>query len=215
MEILVADDHPVVRSGLKEIIESRAGMSVVAEARDADEAIELARRVSWDVAVVDYSMPGCKAGVELVKELKRQHPTRPVLVLSMHPENPHGIRSIKAGASGYLNKQSAVDELVTAISKVAAGGRYITPKLGEELANDLMDVAGRPAHETLSDRERKVMRYLAYGTSIKDIGKALFLSPSAVSTYRGRVLRKLKIANNTELVRYTLEHAMVDEALMD
>ncbi len=208
MKVLIADDHPVVRRGLKHILEANPEMSVVAEAKDGNEAVELARKLDWDVAVVDYSMPG-RGGVELVKEIKRHQPNRPVLVLSMHPEELHATQVIKAGGSGYLNKESAADELAVAIKKVARGGKYVSPALAEKLAEELAPGAERPLHETLSDREYRVMWLLASGKQINEIGKEMFLSPSTISTYRLRILRKLKLANNAQLVRYAVKYRLV------
>ncbi len=208
MKVLIADDHPVVRRGLKHILEANPEMSVVAEAKDGNEAVEFARKLDWDVAVVDYSMPG-RGGVELVKEIKRHQPNRPVLVLSMHPEELHATQVIKAGGSGYLNKESAADELAIAIKKVARGGKYVSPALAEKLADELAPGAERPLHETLSDREYRVMWLLASGKQINEIGKEMFLSPSTISTYRLRILRKLKLANNAQLVRYAVKYRLV------
>ena len=208
MKVLIADDHPVVRRGLKHILEANPEMSVVAEAKDGNEAVEFARKLDWDVAVVDYSMPG-RGGVELVKEIKRHQPNRPVLVLSMHPEELHATQVIKAGGSGYLNKESAADELAVAIKKVARGGKYVSPALAEKLADELAPGAERPLHETLSDREYRVMWLLASGKQINEIGKEMFLSPSTISTYRLRILRKLKLANNAQLVRYAVKYRLV------
>jgi two-component system invasion response regulator UvrY len=208
MKVLIADDHPVVRRGLKQILEAHPDMSVVGEAKDGHEAVELARKVEWDVAVVDYSMPG-RGGVELVKEIKRHQPNKPVLVLSMHPEELHATQVIKAGGSGYLNKESAADELTVAIKKVARGGKYVSPALAEKLADELSPGAERPLHETLSDREYRVMWLLASGKQINEIGKEMFLSPSTISTYRLRILRKLKLANNAQLVRYAVKYRLV------
>jgi len=153
-------------------------------------------------------MPG-RGGVELVKEIKRHQPNRPVLVLSMHPEELHATQVIKAGGSGYLNKESAAEELAVAIRKVARGGKYVSPALAEKLADELAPGAERPLHETLSDREYRVMWLLASGKQINEIGKEMFLSPSTISTYRLRILRKLKLANNAQLVRYAVKYRLV------
>jgi len=208
INVLIADDHPVVRRGLKQIVEADPEISVVAEARDGNEATDFARRLAWEVAVVDFSMPG-RGGIELVKEIKRYQPNRAVLVLSMLPEEPHATQVIKAGGSGYLNKESAAEALTTAIKKVAGGGKYISPSLAEKLADGFVLGAERPAHEQLSDREYRVACLLAAGRPLNEIGKELFLSPSTISTYRLRILRKLKLENNAELVRYALEHRLL------
>lgn len=209
MKILIADDHPLVRQGLKQVLEAQDGLQVVAEARDGDDAVTLAGRVEWDVAVIDYNMPG-KAGVELVKELRRRHPERPVLVLSMYPEDRYALRLLKAGAAGYLNKESAPEELVGALRKVAEGGRYVSAALGEKLALAMAGDADEPAYEKLSDREYQIMWLLASGKTVGDIARQLFLSPNTVSTYRARILKKLRVRNNAELMRYAIRHQLID-----
>jgi len=208
MKILIADDHPVVRSGLKQILASEHDMQVIGEAKDGREALDLLRKTDWDVAVLDYSMPG-RSGVDLVKEIKGEYPDRPVLVLSMHPEEVHATQVIKAGGSGYLNKETASEELTAAIRKVARGGKYISPALAERLAEELSPGAEKPLHETLSDREYRVMWLLASGKQINGIAKEMFLSPSTISTYRLRILRKLKLSNNAQLVRYAVKYRLV------
>ncbi len=207
MKILIADDHPVVRQGLKAMLAPHADMEVIGDAKDGQEALELARTRDWDVAVVDYSMPG-QSGEDLVRRIKQYRPEKPVLVLSMHPEELHAIRVMKAGASGYVNKDSVADELAVAIRKVASGGRYVSPSLAEKLVDGIGKPVERPLHEQLSDREYRVLRLLAAGKPIHEIGKELFLSPSTVSTYRTHILRKLKLSNNADLVRYSVENGL-------
>jgi DNA-binding NarL/FixJ family response regulator len=209
VKILIADDHPVVRQGLRQVLAAHADLDVVAEAKDGDELIAQAGRVGWDVAVIDYNMPG-KAGVELVKELRRRYPDRPVLVLSMYPEDRYALRLLKAGAAGYLNKESAPEELVGALHRVAGGGRYVSAALGEKLAMALAGDAAEPAYEKLSDREYQIMWLLASGKTVGDIAKQLFLSANTVSTYRARILKKLDVRNNAELMRYAIRHQLVD-----
>jgi DNA-binding NarL/FixJ family response regulator len=209
MRILIADDHPLVRQGLRQVLEAQDGLRVVGEAKDGDEAVALAGRLEWDVAVVDYNMPG-KSGVELVKELRRRHPARPVLVLSMYPEDRYALRLLKAGAAGYLNKESAPAELVGALQKVAAGGRYVSVALGEKLALAMAGDGEEPAYEKLSDREYQIMWLLASGKTVGDIARQLFLSANTVSTYRARILKKLEVRNNAELMRYAIRHQLVD-----
>jgi DNA-binding NarL/FixJ family response regulator len=160
------------------------------------------------VAVLDYSMPG-RSGVELVKQIIREHPTRPVLVLSMLPEELHATQVFKAGGAGYLNKESACEELTAAIRKVAKGGKYVSPKLAEKLALELTPDREKPLHETLSDREYRVMWLLASGKRVNEIATEMFLSPSTVSTYRIRILRKLGLANNAQLVHYAVKHQLI------
>lgn len=209
MRILIADDHPVVRHGLKEILASEPDMIVVGEAKNGSETLELARKLPWDVAIIDYSMPG-RSGLDLLKEIKRLHPGRPVLILSMHSEGSYAVRVLKAGGAGYVNKEGASEELRTAVRKVMNGGKYVSPSVAEGLAFELADNSEKPLHESLSDREYRVMWLLALGKPIKQIAKEMFLSPSTVSTYRVRILRKLGVANNAELVQYAVKHQLIE-----
>ena len=176
MKVLIADDHPVVRQGLRQMLAVESDLTVVGEARNGQEVVELSRKVPWEVAVLDYNMPG-KSGLELIKELRQRYPGRAVLILSMYPEDRYAVRALKAGAAGYLTKESAPDELVSAIRKVAGGGRYVTPTLGEKLALELEDNRGKPLHETLSDREYQVMWMIASGKTVRQIADELFLAP--------------------------------------
>ena len=208
MRILIADDHAVVRRGLKEILASEHDMEVVGEAKNGDEALELVRKLDWDVAVLDFSMPG-RSGVELIKEIKRRYPGRPVLVLSMLPEEAHAAQVFKAGGSGYINKESAGEELTAAIRKVANGGKYVSANFAEKLATDLAPDAEKPLHESLSDREYRVMWLLASGKQINQIAAEMFLSPSTISTYRARILKKLKLTDNAALVRYAVKQQLI------
>ena len=209
MRILIADDHPIVRTGLKQILAAERDMTVVGEAKNGQEALELGRTLDWDIAVLDYSMPG-RSGVDLLKEIKRHHPDRPVLVLSMFPEELHATQVFKAGGSGYMNKESAGEELTNAIRKVAKGGRYVSPALAEKLAAELSPGNERAPHELLSDREYRVMWLLASGKSISRIAKEMILSPSTISTYRTRILRKLGLANNAQLVHYAIKRQLIE-----
>jgi len=209
MKILIADDHPVVRHGLKQILASESDMTVVGEAKNGIEALELARKVDWDVAILDYSMPG-RNGLDALGEIKREFPQRPVLILSMHPEELHARRVLKAGGAGYMNKDSAGDELAAALRKVVNGGKYVSSSLAEKLAVELAPDAQKPPHETLSDREYRVMWLLASGKPINRIAKEMFLSPSTISTYRIRILRKLGLATNAEMVHYAVKHQLIE-----
>jgi two-component system invasion response regulator UvrY len=208
MRILIADDHPVVRQGVRQIIESEPGFSVAAEATNGDEAMTLAREVDWDLAVLDYAMPG-RCGLELVGDFRREFPDRAVLVLSMHEEDVHAAAVLGAGGSGWVSKESAPRELTTAIKRVAAGGRYVSEGLAETLAAGLNSDLNRPPHEKLSDREYRVMWLLASGSAINDIARDLQLHPSTVSTYRSRVLSKLGLATNADLVRYAIRQQLI------
>jgi len=209
MRVLIADDHPVVRHGLKQILASESKLSVVGEAKNGNEALEMARQLDWDVAVVDYSMPGM-SGLELLKQFKREHPNRPILILSMYPEEVHATRVLKAGAAGYLNKASACEELAHAIRKIAGGGKYISPSLAEKMVFELGPDAQKPLHEELSDREYRVMWLLASGKQVKQIAKEMFLSASTISTYRSRIFKKLQLTSNAGLVRYAIKHQLME-----
>ena len=207
MRVLIADDHPLVRQGLKQTLVSEASATVVAEAANGDEALRLARNVNWDLAIVDFSMPG-KSGLELVAEIKSEFPRKPVLVLSMHGEELHGSRALRSGASGYITKESAPAELANAVRKVAAGGKYVSASLADILAHELGNEANAP-HDSLSDREYRVLWLIASGKSMKEISEELGVGASTVSTFRSRVLRKLRLSSNADLVRYALRHSLV------
>ncbi len=209
VKVLIADDHPVVRQGLKQMLNADPEVNVVGEARDGDEAFEMAHHVDWDVAVLDYSMPG-RGGVELLTDVRHDYPDRPVLILSIYPEDPHGLRALKAGAAGYITKESAGEELTAAVKKVATGGRYVSASLAEKLAARLMPEQERPPHERLSDREYRVMWLLASGRTLHQIAEEMRLSPSTVSTYRGRILKKLALATNVDLVHYAMKHRLIE-----
>jgi two-component system, NarL family, invasion response regulator UvrY len=209
MKILIADDHPVVRHGLKKILATDAELTVVGEAKNSQEAADLARKIEWDVAILDYSMPG-RSGIDLLKEIKLQHPERPVLVLSMYPEELHATRVLKAGGAGYMNKDSAGEELIAAIRKIRKGGKYVSPALADKLAADLTAGNDKPLHESLSDREYRVMWLLASGKAISQIAAELFLSPSTISTYRARVLKKLNVDNNAAVVQYAIKNQLLE-----
>ena len=209
VRVLIADDHPVVRQGLKTMLDADPEVDVVGEARDGDEAFELAHQVDWDVAVLDYSMPG-RGGVELLSDVKHDYPEKPVLILSIYPEDPHGLRALTAGAAGYISKETAGEELTAAVKKVATGGRYISATLAEKLAMRLTPEQERPPHERLSDREYRVMWMLATGKTLHQIAEEMRLSPSTVSTYRGRILKKLGLTTNVDLVHYAMKHRLIE-----
>ena len=191
------------------MLDSDPELEVVAEARDGDEAFAKAHQVEWDVAVLDYSMPG-RGGIELLSDLRHAYPSRPVLILSLYPEDPHGLRALKAGAAGYVTKESAGDELTAAVKKVATGGRYVSSTLAEKLASRLTPEQERPPHERLSDREYRVMWMLATGKTLHQIAEEMRLSPSTVSTYRGRILKKLGLTTNVDLVHYAMKHRLIE-----
>jgi two-component system, NarL family, invasion response regulator UvrY len=202
--IVLADDHKIVRDGLKRILAATSDLEVAAEAADGDELLRLVKANDYDVAVVDMSMPGL-AGMALIKRLKDEKPTLKVLVLSMHGEQQYAARALKAGASGYLNKDSASELLLGALRKIAAGGVHI----GEAAAASLLQSGNKPAHETLSDREFEVLRLLVDGLGPTEIGERLHLSVKTVSTHKTRILEKLNVKSTAELVRYALEHRLV------
>ena len=209
MRILIADDHPLVRQGLKQLLAAEPDMTVVGEAKNADETLELARSLEWDVLILDYSMPGGN-GLVVLKEIKRSYPRRPVLTLSMHPEDSIAISVLRAGAAGYINKECASEELTVAIRKAVSGGKYVSTSLAEKLALELEDGTRARPHESLSDREYRVMWMIASGKSITHIAEELFLSPNTISTYRIRILKKLKLEHNADLVRYAIKHRLME-----
>lgn len=209
MNILIADDHPVVRQGLRQILAAEPDMVVVGEATNAGETLELARRLQWDVVIIDYSMPG-RSGLDLLKELRQSYPQRPVLVLSMHPEDSIAVSVLRAGAAGYVSKECASEELTVAIRKAVEGKKYVSATLAERLALELEGGMEKLPHQALSDREYRVMWLIASGKSIKDIAGELALSSNTISTYRARILRKLNLKNNAGLVRYAIRHRLME-----
>jgi two-component system invasion response regulator UvrY len=199
---LIADDHPVVRHGLKQILKDANDIHVVAEAGSGPEVLNAIRKTPLDVMVLDFSMPGT-SGLELLKQCNLEKPSLPILILSIHPEEQYAMRTIKAGASGYLSKNSAPEELVTAVRRLATGGKYLTASLAEQMAQELQSPTNnQPPHETLSDREYEVFHMIAQGKTAQEIAAKLSLSPKTVSTYRARVLAKMKMKNNAELMHY-------------
>jgi len=207
IRLLVADDHPVVREGLKRIVAACEDMRVVGEARDGEEALATSRATPADVLLLDLSMPG-PGFLETLRRLRVECPALRVLVLSVHPEEDYAARALKAGASGYLTKDHSPEELANAIRCVHEGGRYLSPGIGDRLRYLFAADEGRPPHTTLSEREFQVFRLLASGKSIKEIGATLGLSPKTVSTYRTRVLQKLQAKGNADLVRYAVTHQL-------
>ena len=207
--ILIADDHTLVREGLKQILSATPELEVVAEAMDGDQALAHVRSTEFDLALLDMSMPGL-SGIDLIKRLKLERPKLRILVLSMHGEQQYAVRAFKAGASGYLTKDSASDQLVAAVRKIAAGGVYISAAAAEQLAMGAMDAPGELPHRSLSDREFEVFRLLVAGTSITDIADGLHLSVKTVSTHKTRILQKMNMASTAELVRYAVENKLVD-----
>lgn len=209
IRVLIADDHAVVRQGLKQILGDTPTMLVAGEATNGQEVLAKVRAETWDVVVLDISMPD-RNGLDVLKELKAERPKLPVLMLSMYPEDQYAMRALKAGASGYLAKDSAADELVRAIQRVVAGGRYVSPHLAEKLAFEIGADSSKLPHETLSDREFQVLRLIAAGKSAKDIAAELSLSVKTVSTYRARLLEKMGLGSNAELIHYAIQNHLVD-----
>ncbi|MBE0621496.1 MAG: response regulator transcription factor [Burkholderiales bacterium] len=209
IRVLIADDHAILRRGLAQIISEAGDMEVCAEAESGAQTIKLAREHALDVVLLDITMPD-RNGLDTLKQLKKEKPKLSVLMLSMHPEETYALRAIKAGASGYLNKQSAPALLVTAIRQVAGGRRYISPAVAEELAGTIADGSDRPAHTTLSDREYETMRLIASGKTLTEIAVEMHLSVKTVSVYRARLLQKMQLKNNSELTHYALKEQLVD-----
>jgi len=208
LKILVADDHAIVREGLKQIVAETSDMVVAGEASNGQEVLELVRREDWDIVLLDLSMPG-KDGLDTLKELKRERPDLPILILSIYPEEQYAVRLLKAGAAGYLTKESAPEELIAAIRKVSQKGRYVSPSLGEKLAFFVQTDSEKPVHELLSDREHQVMVLIASGKTVKEIGEAMFLSVKTISTYRARALKKMGMRNNAEFTYYALKEGLL------
>lgn len=209
IRILIADDHAIVREGLKQIIADIPDMVVAGEAADGQAVLDLVSKDDWDVVLLDIGMPG-RGGVDILKQLKYERPKLPVLILSMYPEEQYAVRCLKAGASGYLTKESTPDELVSAIRKVTTGGRYVSASLAEKLAFDLQIDFEKPSHETLSDREYQVMLLIASGKTVSEIADELSLSVKTISTYRSRILEKMRMKSNLELMHYAIKHGLVE-----
>jgi DNA-binding NarL/FixJ family response regulator len=209
IKVCVVDDHAVVREGLKRIIAENPGMSVTAEAGDGHEALKVLQNEPCDVLLLDITMPN-KSGLDVLKELHARSPRLPVLVLSMHAEDQYAIRVLRAGAAGYLTKESAPAKLVQAIRKVVRGGKYVSQTLAEKLVYDLDADSSKAPHEALSDREYQVLCMIASGKTVTDIAEELALSVKTISTYRVRILEKLNMKNNAELTRYAIKENLVD-----
>ena len=207
--VAIADDHAIVRRGIAQILSAESDLTVVGEASNYAEVMELVRRGGIDCLLLDISMPG-RNGIETLKQVKVEAPRLPVLVISMYPEDQYAFRAFKAGASGYLTKLSAAEHIVPAIRQVARGRRYVTPELAEALVTYIDRDTDAPAHDSLSDREFQTLRLIAAGQTLTQIGGALALSPKTVSAYRARLLAKLDLTTNAELTRYALENKLVD-----
>ena len=209
IRVLIADDHAILRRGLKEILVREFVDASCGEAGEAAQVLQQVRSHSWDLVILDVSMPG-RSGLDVLSELKQLRPQLPVLVLSMYPEDQYGKRVLKAGAVGYMNKETAPEELVKAIRRVLAGGRYVSTAFAERLASDVRGDPGRPMHEILSNREFEVLRMIASGKTNSQMAEELHLSVTTVSTYRARLLEKMRMANNAELMHYALKNRLID-----
>jgi two-component system invasion response regulator UvrY len=209
MRILIADDHAVVREGVKRILDDLDGSIVVGEASNGQELLAQATSNTWDVVLLDISMPG-RNGLDILRQLKSIQPLLPVLVFSMHPEGQYAIRAFKAGAAGYLTKDSIPEELVTAIRRVVGGGRYVSAAFAEDLVMEVARDSDLPLHAKLSDREMQVLCMLGMGKTVSDIAAELSLSVKTVSTYRSRILGKMHLQSNAELIHYAVRHQLVN-----
>jgi len=206
--VLLVDDHAMLRRGVRQVIEEHVGRGEFAEAADAKEALRLVRSDAWDLVILDISMPG-RSGLDVLREIRAARPRLPVLMLSMHPEDRYALRALKGGAAGYITKDASPEDLARAVRKVLGGGTYVSVALAEKLAMRLS--AGSPdhLHETLSGREHEVMCLIATGNTVSEIATRLSLSVKTISTYRVRVLRKMGLSNNAELIAYAIRHGLV------
>lgn len=209
IRVLVADDHALVRAGLKHILGMTGEISVVGEACNGQEVMAEARRTPCDIVLLDIGMPG-RSGLDVLKQLRVEHPGVAVLMLTMYPEEQYAVRALRAGAAGYLTKDSGPEELVSAVRKVASGGRYVTMRAAESLAFEVQGGFRHSPHEALSDRELQVLCMIARGKTVKEVASELTLSPKTVSTYRSRVLAKLNLRNNSEIAYYAVKEGLVD-----
>ncbi len=210
IKIVIADDHSLIREGLKKILKEAPDINVVGEASDARSLFEVLKdSKEVNMLVLDISLPG-KSGLEILKDVKQERPQLPVLILSMHPEDRFAVRALKAGAAGYVTKDSAALELIQAIRKVVQGRKYVSASLAEKLAFDLQVGTDKPPHESLSDREYQVMCMVAAGKTIKEIASELYLSPSTVNTYRTRILEKMNMKTDAEIIRYAILNQLID-----
>ena len=209
IRVLIADDHAILRRGLKEILMREMEGAVCGEAKDATETLARVQEGDWELVILDITMPG-RSGLDALKDLKAARPRLPVLVLSMHPEDQYAKRILRAGASGYMNKESAPEELIKAVRKVLAGGRYVSAALAEKLASDLSEDAGQPIDEALSDREFEVLRMIGAGKTVGQIADELHLGLTTISTYRARLLEKMNMTTTAELMHYVVRNRLVD-----
>ena len=210
INVLIADDHPIVRQGLRLILSETPDMVVAGEAVNALQTLQQVQTGRWDVLVLDITMPG-RSGFDILKDIKHLQPNLPILVLSIHAEEQFAVRVLKIGADGYLNKENAPEELIKAIRKVVSGGKYISLELAERLAFDLDTTHTQARHKALSQREFQVMQLMASGKTLAEIAQTLALSTKTISTYRRRLLEKMQMKTNAEIIRYALEHGLFEE----
>ncbi len=208
IRILIADDHPIVRAGFKLVITDTQDMTVADEAGNGQEVLNLIRKHDYDIVLLDISMPG-RNGLEVLKDLKAEKPKLPVMILSIYPEEQYAVRALRAGASGYMTKASAPNELIAAIRKISQGGKYISASLAEKLTDYLDEDANKPLHEKLSDREYQVMLLIASGKTVSDIADELCLSVKTISTYRSHIIEKMKLKNNAEITLYAVQNKLI------
>jgi two-component system, NarL family, invasion response regulator UvrY len=206
---LIADDHPLIRSGLKHILEQEADFGPPGEAENSEQALARIEEKTWDIVILDIGMPG-RSGLETLSEIRRLHAGLPVLILSMHSEEQFALRAIKAGASGYITKSDAPSELIGAIRRILSGRKYVSVALAEVLANAINSSESRPLHETLSDREYHVVLRIAAGKSVSEIAEETALSVKPISTYRRRALEKMKMHTNSDLMRYAIRNGLIE-----
>jgi len=209
IKLLIADDHPIVRKGLKQALSEASDIRDIDEASNGCEVFERLEKGKYDVILLDISMPG-KSGVDILKQIKIKKIKTPILMLSTHPEEQYALRSLKAGASGYLTKNADTTELIAAIRKVASGGKYISDTLAEQLAFDIMGDSDQPIHKSLSDREYEVLIKIASGKAVSDVADEMNLSVKTISTYRARILEKMNMKNNAEMTHYAIKNKLVD-----
>jgi two-component system, NarL family, invasion response regulator UvrY len=211
IRVIVADDHPILRAGLVSVLNASSDLRVVAEAGNGAEVLRSIREVTFDVLLLDVSMPG-KSGLDLMRQIRKDNPRLPILIVSSHPEDQYALRAIKAGASGYVTKMSAPADLVTAVRTVSNGRKFITPALAELLADHIERPDDATPHEGLSDREFQTMKMIAAGHSLTEIADVLCISVKTVSVYRSRLLEKVRMKSNVELTRYVVEHGLTDDS---
>jgi two-component system invasion response regulator UvrY len=205
IRLLIADDHAIVRAGIKQILLADFSSAHIEEVNDAEDLLIKIRKESWDMVISDLSMPG-RSGLEALQQIHAEFPKLPVLILSMHPEEQYAVRLLKAGASGYLNKEAVPTELTTAVNRLLQGRKYITPAIAEKLAGNLLQDTDQPPHETLSNREFEVLQLLATGKAVGKIAELLFLSVTTISTYRSRILAKLDLRTNADIILYAIRN---------